>query len=703
MKRKASTVVASIGLAAAAGLTAGGAGAAAQAAPAGAASSPCQPQVPGGPLFITATCTDPALAQPYVDEEEPGTTTDPSTGITVRYTYVHGGFTGTNAKFAFYFPAKRAYQGRFFESTYPTITTEDATPDVIAFAISNGAYVVSTNNDGGVTAAAGLGGYRVNAAAAKYSTIVAQGLYHVTAQPRGYIYGASGGAYQTLGAMENTDGVWDGGVPMVPGVPNAIPSFQTVELLALRVLGPELPRIAAAMAPGGSGNPYAGLTAQQASVLREVTRLGFPLRGWWQYATLNGGAFAAVEGGVRAIDPTYVTDFWTQPGYEGSDPAVAAARIQYSTTVTGIVGSPATGITVAGVPAGDLLNADLDVTSGAAAGQTLTIQDVSGDTITLGSSATTSLLKPGDTVKLDNSWLIALQYYQRHQVPTPDEYGWNQYRLPDGTPAEPQRPILVGPILAASAGGAVATGDFHGKMIMLASSMDVQAYPWSADWYRAQAEKAYGASLNGSYRLWYMDNADHDPTGPAATTNPAGPDNIVPYTGEMQQALLDLDAWVARGIAPPATSDYRITTDDQVALAPAAARRHGVQPVVTLTARAPGARSTRGHRTVDGTTTLGGSITVRPGEKVTFTVRAQDPAGAGKITLIQWDYTGSSSFAVSRQPRRIAPAISADGSYTFSKPGTYYVYVRVTSQQDGNPGTPYGQVQNLAGIRVIVR
>ncbi len=141
--------------------------------------------------------------------------------------------------------------------------------------------------------------------------------------------------------MENTSGVWDGAVPMVFGVPNAIPSFMTVELLALRVLADKLPQIADAEAPGGSGNPYAGLTPEQKSVLQEVTKLGFPLRGWWQYATLNGGGFLAVEPAVRAIDPTYVNDFWSQPGYEGSDPSVQAARVQYDTTVVSLNGTPA--------------------------------------------------------------------------------------------------------------------------------------------------------------------------------------------------------------------------------------------------------------------------------------------------------------------------------------------------------------------------
>jgi hypothetical protein len=188
-----------------------------------------------------------------------------------------------------------------------------------------------------------------------------------------------------------------------------------------------------------------------------------------------------------------------------------------------------------------------------------------------------------------------------------------------------------------------------------------------------------------------MDNADHDPPGPAATSHPAGPAHIVSYTGELQQALLDLDSWVTHGAQPPATSGYRITADDQVQVAPTAEQRHGVQPVLTLTAHAHGDQSAEG------------SVTAHAGEAVTFTVRATDPQGAGKITRIEWDYTGAGSFPVSQQPSRIAAVVSATGTYTFPTPGTYYVYVRVTSQQDGNPDTPYGQVQNLAGIQVIVR
>jgi hypothetical protein len=167
------------------------------------------------------------------------------------------------ARFSFYLPAKEQYRGRFFESTYPTLAQENAFDGTIAFAVANGAYVVSPNNGGGVAAAPEFGGYRVNAAAAKFSRVIAARLHGADAPARGYIYGVCSGAYQTIGAAENTDGMWQGPVSIVPGVPNSIPSFMSMQVLAPRVLADDRPAIVDSLEPGGSGDPYEPSTTRR--------------------------------------------------------------------------------------------------------------------------------------------------------------------------------------------------------------------------------------------------------------------------------------------------------------------------------------------------------------------------------------------------------------------------------------------------------
>ena len=658
----------------------------------------CEAQSTGGPLFITESCYDPELSKPYVDVRKPGTLTDEASGVSVSFTYVHGGFTGTNARFSFYFPAADKYKDRFFQTTYPTIGTEDAAPGCpeigtstcsVVFALSNGAYVVSTNNAGGVPAGGPLAAYRTNAAAAKYSRIIANEMYRTTTRPRGYLYGASGGAYQTVGSMENSSGVWDGAVPMVFGVPNAIPNFMASQLLALRVLRDKLPQIADAVAPGGSGDPYAGLTAEQRDTLKEVTRLGFPLRGWWQYATLNGGGFWAVEGAVRAIDSSYMEDFWSKPGYEGSEASVQAARVRQDTTVRSV--GDGNELVLGLTPSKDLLNGDLTIKDGPRAGQSVIITEIDANKVKVVNAAG---ILPGTAVRLDNSWAIALQYYSRHQVPTSHQYGWNQYLKKDGTPLYPQRGILIGPLLNASSAGSISSGRFHGKMIMAESVLDVSAYPWSADWYRQQAQAALG-DVSGSFRLWYMDNADHGPdiagmaAGVAFEHSAHVPDHIVSYLGEVEQALLDLDAWVAKGIAPAASTSYRIDADNQVRIEPNAKLGGGIQPSVTLGAGKTSDAST--HPTAE----------VKTGTDVTLWAKAQTPPSAGRIVKVEWDFEGDGHFKA--LPVSIGDEHAWKQVHRFVRPGIYFPVVRVTAQRDGNANSPFCLVQNLASMRVIVK
>ena len=637
----------------------------------------CQQPDDGSPMRVTADCTDPELRRPFIDVDEERTVTDPATGADLAYRYVHGGFTDTSALFVFYFPTA-GYRGRFFQSTYPTVGQEGAGDDQLVFALTNGAYVVSSNNAGGVAASPAIGGYRVNAAAAKVSRLVAAELYGDDAPVRGYLHGASGGAYQSVGGLENTSGVWDGAVPMVPGTPNSIPSNQGVMLLGLRVLGDDLAAVADALAPGGSGDPYEGLSREQRDILEEITTLGFPPRGWWQYAELTGGSFYGVAGGVRTIDPTYAEDFWTVPGYEGADPgaSVRDARIQFETTVTGVSGGTAT---LADAPTGDLIGVDLVITRGDEE-ETIPFVTVDGSEV-----EGVANVAPGDRVRIDNSWFLALQYLHRYQVPTEDMYGWNQFRDASGAPIYPQRSQLTGPIFAGVTGG-VATGHFDGRMIVLASVMDVEAFPWSADWYRQQVEAALGDGLDDSFRLWFMDNADHTPP-----KNTAAEAHIVSYQGELEQALLDLDAWVADGTSPPASTSYQVTDDNQIDLPTEASARGGVQPVVHLAA---GATCDDAAENV--------SIEVAAGDPVALSARAELPPDTGELVGVEWDFDGTGTYSDGPRLDESGPDLELCETHTYDEPGTYFAVVRVTGQRDGDPGATHGLIQNLARVRVVV-
>jgi hypothetical protein len=172
---------------------------------------------------------------------------------------------------------------------------------------------------------------------------------------------------------------------------------------------------------------------------------------------------------------------------------------------------------------------------------------------------------------------------------------------------------------------------------------------------------------------------------------PKAADHIVGYLGEVQQALLDLDAWVAKGIPPPASTSYKIDADDQVQLAATADQRHGIQPVVSLAATT-GTRKSQNQR-----------LEAVAGQPVTMLAKAQTPPMAGQIVNVEWDFEGIGTFTKSKQKIPIGHEISLNEKYTFTKPGTYFPVVRVTSQRNGDPGTPFGLIQNIASIRVVVQ
>lgn len=668
----------------------------ASAQPAQPAQPECAPLVAGGPLWVTADCVDPLYNQPVIDSE-----TDLSSPV--PHHKVSGHFAGTDKRFNLYFPPREQWEGRFFQSVYP-LQDENAIDDPtapngpgrelgtagsIAFGADSGAYTVQTN---------GGGGYRVDAAAAKFSKLVAADYYGKGRHSRriyGYIYGGSGGSYQTIGAIENSSGVWDGAVPFIPGVPTSIPNNFFVRAFARLVLTDKAPQIADAVSPGGSGDPYAGLSEVEQSVLREVTRIGVPLRAWEDYPYLLGLTapdgllgFGAV---IRGIDTTYADDFWSKPGYLGSEQSALgaifrAALVDHIATITQVnrdAQNAPTSLILDSVPA-LASTLGLDYTLYAADGTTRVgtlagSLDPTTKVFTIGSGNSASVLSAIDTgarLRIDNRWDLALRSYHRHQVPRrPGYYAWDQFRGPDGQPIYPQRFLEIGPLITGSvSGGGTHTGMINAKIIVVANLLDVDAYPWHADWYVQRVKEALGSRFNDSFRLWYNDNADHIPV-------PRTP-RLVQYDGIVQQALRDVSLWVERGVEPARSTRYQVE-DSQVTVPGRAGQRRGIQPVVDLTVN---------HAD---------RIDITAGQTVTFVAKIQVPARAGWVVAAEWDFLGTGEFTASPfgSPRR---TVVLKTTFTYTTPGTYFPALRATSQREGDTSTPFALVQNLGRVRVVV-
>lgn len=666
--------------------------------------------------------TDPMWAQPYVDIDE-------WRDAPVRHRYVHGGFKGTEARFSFYFPPKGQYQGRFFQHITPAPISENLGPAMpagefnkIGFSVASGAYFVETNGGMQIDFTKGslalgdplITAYKANAAAAAYSRKVALEMYGGK-RPYGYAYGGSGGAYRTIGSIENTRGVWDGVVPYVPGSYMAIPNMFTVRLQALRVLRDKFPQIVDALEPGGSGDAYAGLSDHEAEALREIDRMGFPMESWFGYETMGMHGFAALYGGVVLADPTYFTDFWTKPGYLGHDHPeyFTKDRIRFQSTVAQIVtadeavrqglmeassqpdqggvdnafkgeqpGSRPIGIRLSEKPSEVyFLGGDLVISSGNATGKKLALGTLKGDVALFGvvDPGLVAALRPGDKVTVDNSNFLAIESYHRHQVPSREFTVWDQFRKPDGSPLYPQRPMLLGPLFTKSTAGSLQTGKFDGKMIVAASLWDREALPWQADWYRERVKDHLGARADENFRLWYTDHALHGDE-PANES----PGRLVGYVPVLQQALRDLAAWVEKGVPPPGSTNYRVT-DGRVLPEPEAAQRSGVQPVVTLKVAG------------------GDRADIAAGQTVTFRGVIEVPPRAGSIVSAEWDFEGKGEFPESaRVPNKANRAI-VTVKHRFDRPGTYFVALRAASQRDGDRDTPYARIRNLDRVRVVVR
>ena len=676
----------------------------------------------------TFTITDTLFNEPYVDidewREKPA-----------RHRYIHGGFKGNATRFSFYFPPKELYQGRFFQYITPFPDNENLSQggtgenDKIGFSIASGAYFIETNG-GGKTDFSDprandptIGAYRANAASAQFSRVVAMKILGGN-RPYGYSFGGSGGAYRTVGGIENTKGIWDGAVPYVLGSSMAIPNVFTVRMHAMRILDKKFPQIIDAVEPGGSGNVYAGLNAEETAALKEVTRMGFPVGSWYGYKTMGIHGFLVLYPGVVMADRKYFTeDFWNKPGYLGFDSPKSfdGYRIQKTSKIKGLIGykeAVKLGLSEAMseedrgsadnawkntgekgekpeayqlediMPEIQFLGGDLIIKTGEAAGSSLQITKLLGDKVALAPTNPQNVLakiKPGDEVQVDNSNFLAVQTYHRHQDPGVQYPVWNQFRDKNGVSIYPQRKMLLGPMFTMGAAGSVATGKFEGKMILLGSLWDREAYPWQCDWYRQRVKENLGDQTDNNFRLWYTEHTLH---GDAASQLDDAT-HAVSYIGVLQQALRDLSAWVEKGIVPASTTNYKIE-DGQVVIPGSAQERKGIQPVVLL--------KVNGSKRAD----------IKVGQRVTLTAVIEVPENTGKIVNAALDFDGSGKYETPVDLTKIKKGKNGNQTelaikQTFTKSGIYFPVLRVMSQRDGNKQAPFARIQNMDRVRVMVK
>ena len=264
--------------------------------------------------------TDAFFGAPYVDVDEERSEPRP-------HRYVHGGFEGTDTRFALHFPPPEGYRERFMHcigggrggSELSAMSPAGMFGGGFDLAFDNEAYLVDSNQ-GHIGADelcpkagddSSIYGYRASAETARFARHAATRIYG--AAPRyGYLFGGSGGANRAISCLEQVSGLWDGAV-IGNGFGNMRNSFRTgsASFGAGRVLGDKLRDVADAMDVGGSGDPFVGLTTAQRDRLADVYRLGYP-RG--AEATMAGdigiATWTLLVEELMQRDPEYFRAYW---------------------------------------------------------------------------------------------------------------------------------------------------------------------------------------------------------------------------------------------------------------------------------------------------------------------------------------------------------------------------------------------------------
>ena len=678
---------------------------------------------------------DAYFGQPYIDRDEFREKPYP-------HRNVHGGFENTDTRFTFYYPAEEEWGGRLY---HPIEGAHAGHEEAFAGAmglllgglemmVKLGGYMVESNSghigddvDPRAGIDPGLYGYRASVESARFSKHVAKQVYG-REPDYSYVWGGSGGGRRSPLCLEHGDGVYDGALPFMGGgnvepygsnsrVRSEQPlSFGCMFNVQRLLRGEKLDRVIDAMQPGGSGNPFEGLSTHEREELSNLYRLGYPRGDEFMIAKPMGQIWlwSSIADMLLEEDADYFTAFWTKPGYVGFDQpdAVRDDRIDVTLPVNRVITAQdlmgdefagpeyadakpmammmasssgqwdmPIGIEVKGVGKGYRQGAGVRVMTGEAAGRQLYCTQNVNDIFFCDGRAAANLLrfrgvKPGDSVHIDNKAFLAYCYSYRHHI---SDDPLNDFLRLDGEPLYPQHGLpMQSPLM-----GVPYSGQYKGKLLWIHHTHDASLWPPQGVIYKRAVEQVQGPdAARERFRLQWTQNAEHVPpmllpSNPVRATTTW----LINYMPSIEQGLADLAAWVERGV-PPAETTYEFT-DGKVSMPPTAQARGGTQPVVSVTAN--------GEVRAD----------VRPGTPVTLQVEAEAPPGAGSFTQVQWDLDGSGGFSVDQPIERGQTALSLSMDHAFEKPGTYFVTARVRLNREGDPAARR-QIENLASARVVV-
>jgi hypothetical protein len=683
--------------------------------------------------------TDPFFGAPYVDVDEWREKPYP-------HRHVHGGFADCDTRFAFSFPSSEEWQGRMYmpmEGAHAGHEEAFGGPmgeliGGLALTVRLGGYMAESNMGhigddidpkGGEDPT--LYGWRAAAETGRFSKHVAAQVYGRPPH-HSYVWGGSGGGRRSPLVLENAPDVFDGALPFMGGgdvrpfpATERIKGAQVMSFACmfnvhrlLRDPAKALPLIDA-MQPGGSADPFAGLSSHEREELASLYKQGFPLGDEFMIFTPMGQIWlwTSIADLLVEQDPGYFSDFWSKTGYIGHDSpeVVLPDLIDVTTTVdrvisardllkdptfagdeyllmramAGLMASDAAtldtpyALEISGLPEGYRLGAGLQMISGDAKGRQLYCIGAAGNLFAGDGHGEANLerfngVKAGDEVHVDNRKFLAFCYFHRHHVM--DENQFDSLRMA-GRPIYRQHPIpLMSPLMGVSY-----TGHYEGKLLWIHHTHDSSLWPSQGIIYEAATKQAQGADgARERFRLQWTENAEH--VGPAILPSSplrASSTWLVDYTPIIEQGLADLARWVEEDV-PPAATTYTYA-DGQVRLPAEAAERGGVQPVVTVTAGG------------------GSRIDVAVGTAVTFDVHAEAPEAGGTIISVHWDFDGRGKFPFRHdEVDGTKTEVRLTTTHTYEVPGTYFATALVASHRDGDVGAKVRRLQNLASARVVV-